>query len=258
MLSFLHDSLSWLATNREAVPELYDPPTKSAFGIGAAHSVMCSCGPCCALAEATLKSLRPCPAVGFQCPCWLAAGLGLGVRGSGLGSQGLGCQSLSASCLAVVGVAVCLTACPAPDDAAAAHCTPCPARQTAILLFKDAPGQTRASCKHWSVHCSPSQAPGQQTGPHVPRCDPRTRMNPATPTPCLYRLPFPPRPTKKNRKMPQQAWWLRRGRGYSVNVPLRQGIGDAAYAQIFKPIMDKVAHAEVLLSGRLAFLKFRV
>ena len=43
-----------------------------------------------------------------------------------------------------------------------------------------------------------------------------------------------------------------------MNVPLRQGIGDAAYAQIFKPIMDKVAHAWVLLGGRMAFLKFRV
>ena len=43
--------------------------------------------------------------------------------------------------------------------------------------------------------------------------------------------------------LPQQALRLRRGRGYSVNVPLRQGIGDAAYAKIFKPIMDKVPHA---------------
>ena len=33
---------------------------------------------------------------------------------------------------------------------------------------------------------------------------------------------------------------LCRGRGYAVNVPCKAGIGDAAYAQLFQPIMRKV------------------
>lgn len=30
------------------------------------------------------------------------------------------------------------------------------------------------------------------------------------------------------------------GKGYSVNVPLRDGIGDEAFEFLFKPIMSKV------------------
>lgn len=34
--------------------------------------------------------------------------------------------------------------------------------------------------------------------------------------------------------------WVCRGSGYAVNVPLKNGMTDAAYEALFKPVMEKV------------------
>lgn len=41
---------------------------------------------------------------------------------------------------------------------------------------------------------------------------------------------------------------VRSGKYYSVNCPLREGMDDKAYAQIFKPVIQKVGHSSLFRS----------